>query len=128
MQLYGDAYRYLKLWRQRFLGFLYEVMKGNLGYRPCPSVCMWPSVCDRNVCRHFIKFGVAYLFARNCEAILTLVPTGPGTATLCLGQKKCLRYFSHYPTDLGEIRYRYLHKVIELYEFHENPCGRDCTL
>jgi hypothetical protein len=73
----------------------------------------WPSDCDRNVCRLFIKFGMADLFGRNCEAILTLVPTGPATASLCSGQKEGLRYSPHFPTDLDEIRYRYLHKAIE---------------
>jgi hypothetical protein len=128
MRLYCDGYRHLKLWKEageRLLGFVYEVMKWSLGYRPCPSVRMWPSVCDRNVCRLFIKFRIADLFARNCEAILTLVPSGPATVTICLGQRKGLRYFPHFPTDLGEIRYRQLHKAVD---FRENPCGGDCTL
>jgi hypothetical protein len=74
---------------------------------------MWPKVCDRNVCPIFIKFCIADLFARDYEAILTLVPTGPATSSLYLGQKAGLRFSTHFPTDLGEIRYRCLHKAIE---------------
>jgi hypothetical protein len=65
------------------------------------SVRMWPSVCDRNVCRLFIKFCIADLFARNCEAILTLVPTGPATVTICLGQKKRFTLLSVFLDRVG---------------------------
>jgi hypothetical protein len=60
-----------------------------------------------------MKFGIAEMYAKNCEATLTLVPTGPATATFFLGQKEGLRYFAHLPNDLGGIRYRYRHKAIE---------------
>jgi len=89
---------------------------------------MWLSVCDRNVCRLFIKFGIAVLFPINGEAVLTLVPTGPATATLCLGQKKVYAPFRiswpiwvKFGTDIYT-------RPLRLYEFRESPCGGDCTL